>query len=285
MKVSVIIPTYNEEKNIEEAISSLLNQTYKDFEVIIVDDGSKDGTVNKVKDFMKRSKKVRLIKGEHKGPGFSRNLGAKNADGEILVFVDADMSFEKEYLEFLTKPIREKSSIGAEERYQKASNLTNVWSRCWGQYTKGDRMNTEGKGLVFRAILASKFHEFGGFDPSYGYADDLTFYFKYGVKPDIADKAFCYHKNPASLREVYQQSRWIGASLTTPLIKIPVIRHLLPFLMVILTPISVPFLSVRKAYKVKAFHLFPWMLVFMSARYFGTISGVYKKVYQETNTR
>lgn len=211
-EISVVIPAYNEEKNIGECLSSLLKQSFKDFEIIVVDDGSQDKTKEIVKKYQKNNKNISLIQGEHKGPGASRNLGASRAKGKILAFVDADMVFDKDYLHYLTYSIRKGKSVGTEERHQKASNLDNVWSRCWGAYVTGDRKNSEMKGIVFRAILKKNFMKMGGFDSKFGYADDLTFFFKYDVKPDLADKAVCYHKNPSSLKEVYGQSKWIGSS-------------------------------------------------------------------------
>jgi glycosyltransferase involved in cell wall biosynthesis len=98
--ISVVIPTYNEEKDIPECLSSLAKQSYKNKEVIIVDDGSTDKTLEVIKKF-----KPRVIKGQHKGPGFSRNLGSKKAKGSILIFVDADMTFDKDYLKNLVLPI------------------------------------------------------------------------------------------------------------------------------------------------------------------------------------
>lgn len=208
--VSVVIPTYNEEKDIRDCLDSLLKQSYKNIEIIIVDDGSTDKTREIVTTYSKN--KVKLIEGMHKGPGFSRNLGAKQAKGVILVFVDADMFFDRDYIKNLTLPILHGKSIGTEERYQKASNLDKVWSRCWGSYVTGDRKNKDMKGIVFRAILKSKFFEMGGFDPKLGYADDLTFYFKHHVIPDLAENAICYHKNPSTPKEIYKQSVWIGKS-------------------------------------------------------------------------
>ncbi|PIN90880.1 hypothetical protein COU60_00870 [Candidatus Pacearchaeota archaeon CG10_big_fil_rev_8_21_14_0_10_34_76] len=207
--ISIVIPAYNEEKVIGDCIKTLLNQTYENIEIIIVDDGSKD----KTKDIVKRFSSVKLINGLHKGPGISRNLGASKAKGDILVFVDADMTFDKDYIKFLTLPVRKGECIGTEERFQKSSNLHNIWSRCWGQYVKEDRFGKDKKGIVFRSIIKEEFLKMGGFDPKYGYADDQTFLIKFGAKPDIADKAICYHKNPESLKEVFHQSKWIGASL------------------------------------------------------------------------
>lgn len=285
-KLSVVIPTYNEESDIRDCIDSLLNQSYKNFEVIIVDDGSKDGTKKIVRNLMEKSDKIKLIEGEHKGPGFSRNLGAEKSKGEILVFVDADMVFDKDYLRELTRPIREGKTIGTEERYQKAMNLENIWSRCWGQYVTGDRKKTITEGLVFRAILRDVFFEKGGFDPSYGYADDQTFYFKYGMRSLIADDAICCHKNPETLKQVYKQSGWIGASMQNKMISLPVVNYIFPFLLIVISPVAIPLLALRKCYKNKDFSVFlPWMVVFMFARYFGTINGLFRKIYLGKNAR
>ena len=207
--VSVVIPTYNEEKDIEECIRTLLMQSYKNIEIIIVDDGSTD----KTKEIVGKFKKVKLIQGEHKGPGFSRNLGAKHAKGKILIFVDADMYFDKDYVKNLTKPVIDGKTMGTEERYQKASNTSSIWSRCWGSYVTENRFGKSKKGIVFRSILREKFFEMGCFDPQYGYADDLTFLIKHKERPDIAENAICYHKNPSSPKEIFKQSKWIGSSL------------------------------------------------------------------------
>ena len=204
--VSIIIPTYNEEKDIEECIRTLLKQNYKDKEIIVVDDGSSDRTVEIVKKF----KKVKLIKGEHKGTGFSRNLGARKAKGKILVFVDADMAFPKNYLQLLVKPIiNDEKVIGTAEETQIVTNYDNIWSRCLGRYISHPGLKER---IIFRAIRKNRFMEMGGFDPKYGYADDKTFWFKYKVKSVIAKNSKCYHKNPETLKELYNQSRWVGSS-------------------------------------------------------------------------
>ncbi len=283
IKSSIIIPTYNEERDIKECIKSLLVQTYKDFELIIVDDGSKDKTKEIVKKFVKKDKRVELIEGEHKGPGFSRNLGASKAKGKVLVFVDADMTFRRDFLEKLIKPIEEGKEIGT-ENLQISNNPKNIWSRCWGLYLNNEPFKGEkGKrGMIFRAILKSKFKKMGGFDSKYGYADDLTFYFKYGLRPLAVFDAICYHKNPATLKEVYKQSKWIGASIRSKWIQ----NKIAPFFLIVLSPIIVPLLSIKKCYENKSWSLLiPWMLIFMTVRYFGSIQGIINKNYFKKNVR
>src|SRR3990167_7735865 len=95
--ISIVIPTFNEQKTIGECLKSLKNQTYKPIEITVVDDGSSDSTRNIVED----SQNIKLLTQGHKGPGQARNLGVANAKGEILVFVDADMTFDKNFIKQL----------------------------------------------------------------------------------------------------------------------------------------------------------------------------------------
>jgi glycosyltransferase involved in cell wall biosynthesis len=89
--VSIIIPTYNVEKYIEEAIDSLLNQTYPNLEILIIDDASTDKTVEIIKKKYLKNQKITLIeKLENSGPANSRNLGIKQAKGQYIALLDGD---------------------------------------------------------------------------------------------------------------------------------------------------------------------------------------------------
>ncbi|MFC1685681.1 glycosyltransferase family 2 protein [Nanoarchaeota archaeon] len=285
IRVSIIIPTYNEEKDISEAIASLLKQSFKDFEIIIVDDGSIDNTLQIIKNFSKKDKRVKIIPGKHKGPGFSRNLGAKKAKGKILVFVDADMTFDKDYIKNLIAPLtKNKQIIGSTHELEMVKNTKNIWSRCWGKIRFDKESAKDAR--IFRAINKNKFFDMGGFDSKYGYADDQTFWFKYGKRPFAAKKTSCYHKNPETLKSVYKQSKWIGASIENFWLKVPIVKYLVPLVMLIFFPLAVPILGLKKSIKNKDFKLFfPWMLIFMTVRYFGTISGIFREIYLGRNIR
>ncbi|CAB50485.1 glycosyltransferase [Pyrococcus abyssi] len=87
-KVSVIIPAYNEEENIKKAIKAALSQDYPVEEVIVVDDGSEDGTYEKAKEV--KDERVKVIRIEHKGKAGAINEGLKLAKGEVIVVTDAD---------------------------------------------------------------------------------------------------------------------------------------------------------------------------------------------------
>lgn len=95
-RVSVIIPAYNQEKFITETIESVLNQTYKDFEILVVDDGSTDSTKQKLEKFGSR---IKLIEQTHMERAVARNNGVKNSQGRYIAFVDSDDIWTKDKLQ------------------------------------------------------------------------------------------------------------------------------------------------------------------------------------------
>lgn len=103
VKVSIIIPAYNVEKYILKCINSLLEQTEKEIEIIVVDDGSKDKTNLIVKEIIKKHANIVLIEQENKGVSAARNAGLQNAKGKYTMFIDADDWLEKDAIENLYK--------------------------------------------------------------------------------------------------------------------------------------------------------------------------------------
>jgi len=97
--VTVIIPTYNSSDYISETIKSVLNQTYKNFELIIIDDGSTDKTVNILQDFANKDKRINYYQISHSGrPAIPFNYGLKIAKGKYVAFLGSDDIWEKEKL-------------------------------------------------------------------------------------------------------------------------------------------------------------------------------------------
>lgn len=104
-RISVIIPAYNAEKTIKTCINSLLKQTFNKFEIIIIDDGSKDNTLKiATKLVEKNPNKVKVLHQENQGVSNARNLGIKNAHTDYITFLDADDYVEQNYLETLIMP-------------------------------------------------------------------------------------------------------------------------------------------------------------------------------------
>ena len=96
MKFSVVIPLYNKEKYIEATIRSVLDQSHQDLEVLVVDDGSADGSLALAERFA--SDRVHIIRQENQGVSVARNTGIEHASGEFICFLDADDQWRPEYL-------------------------------------------------------------------------------------------------------------------------------------------------------------------------------------------
>ncbi len=214
MKISVIIPTYNEEDVILDCLNSLSKQSLQNFEVIVVDDGSTDKTLQVLSELKINNYKLKILKQEHKGAGSGRNLGAKHAKGDILVFVDSDMTFDKNFLKMLVKPILAGKSKGTFSKDEYVSNWNNIWSKCWNKNEgwidkKRHPKNYPDRQKVFRAILKSEFDKVDGFTAG-GYNDDWSLSEKLGYEATLAEKAIFFHKNPSTLKEIYNHAKWVG---------------------------------------------------------------------------
>lgn len=94
--ISVVIPLYNKEKHIETAIQSILSQTYQDFEIVIVNDGSTDGSVEEASKI--QDSRIRIIQQDNAGVAAARNKGIKEANGKHIAFLDADDEWDTDYL-------------------------------------------------------------------------------------------------------------------------------------------------------------------------------------------
>lgn len=101
MKFSVVIPLYNKRNSLKACIESVLNQSYKDFELIVVDDGSTDGSKEIVREF--EDKRIRLIEKKNGGVSSARNLGVRSARNSWIAFLDGDDIWTKWHLETIVR--------------------------------------------------------------------------------------------------------------------------------------------------------------------------------------
>lgn len=210
--VSVIIPAYNEEKYISFCLKSLLDQSYKNIEIIVVDDGSSDKTFSIAKQFL-----VKVFKHNHKGLAASRNLGVSKSKGKILALLDADMKYDKKYIEKLIDPILRGKTIGTFNKEEFVANSENIWSRCWSinsglPYDRRIPKNYKETETAFRAIKKNYYIKAKGLDRSSGYTEDSTLSKKLNILATNAKNAKSYHYNPSTLSEIYYSARWIGRS-------------------------------------------------------------------------
>lgn len=88
--VSIIIPVYNRSDLLPRAIDSILNQTYSNWELLVIDDGSTDNTVDIIRQYAAQDKRIRLLMQSHQGASCARNLGLENAQGKYIAYLDSD---------------------------------------------------------------------------------------------------------------------------------------------------------------------------------------------------
>lgn len=102
MKISVVIPVYNSEKYIQRCISSVLEQTFPNWEMILVDDGSNDNSLEICQRNAAADERIKVIHQSNKGPGEARNVGIAATTGDYIVFVDSDDFIDKDYFQLLS---------------------------------------------------------------------------------------------------------------------------------------------------------------------------------------
>lgn len=103
VRISIIIPVYNAEDYIFECVQSILEQTYRDIEIIIIDDGSVDRSLEILDQLSEKNSMIRVIHQENKGVSFARNIGIENAIGDYIIFADADDKYSKDAIATLMK--------------------------------------------------------------------------------------------------------------------------------------------------------------------------------------
>ena len=101
--ISVIIPVYNAESYLSVCLTSIINQTYHNWELICIDDGSTDQSLNKLHEFAAEDKRIIVCSQKNSGPGIARNVGIDKAHGDYIVFVDSDDYLFPTYLQLLAE--------------------------------------------------------------------------------------------------------------------------------------------------------------------------------------
>lgn len=132
IKYSFIVPVYNTEKYLKKCLDSLVNQTYKDFEIIVVNDGSTDKSSNIISKYQKKYKNIIVIDKENEGLSMARNRGVQKSSGKYIIFVDSDDYVSNKLLEEVDKTIDDSDIL----RFQLATEDE--------EYTKINEYHEEG---------------------------------------------------------------------------------------------------------------------------------------------
>jgi len=213
--ITVVIPAYNEEKNIGACIESILASDYSEKEVIIVDDGSTDATREIAKAFP-----VTLLIQDHLGKSEALNLGVKKAKYDFVVTIDADSILEKHCLKELVAPLKD-ASLGASTGTSKVINTDTIWGVFqnieyhYNNLIRKSFSSVFKNGIWFFGALAC-YRKDALAKIGYFKKDTLTEdmdicleLYKAGYKTLHASAAICYTHVPTSFTELYRQrSRW-----------------------------------------------------------------------------
>ena len=104
--VSIIVPIYKVEQYLERCINSIINQTYKNLEIILVDDGSPDGCPKICDEYAKKDNRIKVIHKKNGGVSSARNVGLNNSTGKYITFIDSDDCVDKSHIQYLYEAIK-----------------------------------------------------------------------------------------------------------------------------------------------------------------------------------
>ena len=221
MLFSVIIPLYNRPQEIKELLETLTVQTYKDFEVLVIEDGSKDDAEDIVKSFADKLD-VRYFKKQNEGQGFTRNFGFERAKGDYFVIFDSDCLIPENYFEIVNNYLKTNwldAYGGPDDSHPSFTPVQKAisYSMTSPFTTGGIRGNKKGIGQFhprsFNMGVSRKVWEtVGGFKITRS-AEDLEYSirihtagFKIGLIPD----AKVYHKRRTNFKQFFKQIHFFG---------------------------------------------------------------------------
>jgi glycosyltransferase involved in cell wall biosynthesis len=221
MFFSVIIPVYNRPSEVFELLTSLSNQSFKDFEVILVEDGSTDKS-DQIAYLFQSKIPIRYFYQENQGQGFARNSGMNHAKGKFFVIFDSDVILPEDYLFVLKSAIHKRNldAFGGPDaaasdfsNLQKAMDyaMTSFWTTGGIRGKLKDPSKYQARGFNM-GVSRKVFESIGGFvDPNRG--EDIEWSIrikKAGFKLELVEEAFVYHKRKNTLKSFAKQAFSFG---------------------------------------------------------------------------
>jgi len=229
--ISICIPTYNRAQFIEKAVRSALAQTYSNFEVVVVDDGSTDNTAAIMSEI--RDPRVRFILKEHSGGPQTRNRCVAEARGEFFIWLDSDDALLPRTLRAYAEAAAQHPAVdvfyGNLQIADENLNVVEVWSYLdyhgWSEALLSDLIIKNRIPNGFTMIRKSRFEQIGGYDPAFPRAHDYEFWARLApaatVKRVNTDVGI-YRRHEGSLTKVYQQ---VDTSYEANTVKALLARH------------------------------------------------------------
>lgn len=224
MLLSIIVPVYNSEKYLKRCLDSIINQTYSNLEIILINDGSTDSSKSICEEYCKKDIRIKMYSQENCGPSSARNIGIKKASGEYIMFVDSDDKLETNILEKLALFIPKYDivicnyNIVAEDRIKMVRNKIYynedflnfvIINMLWGPVCK----------LIKKRVIKTYFNQ------KYKIGEDLLFWyenskniksFKY-----LDERLYAYYQNQDSLmnKQIIKQEHILSFDIFNKIIE------------------------------------------------------------------
>ena len=191
IKYSFIVPVYNTEKFLKKCLDSLVNQTYKDFEIIVVNDGSTDKSSSIISKYQKKYKNIIVIDKENEGLSMARNRGVQKSSGKYIIFVDSDDYVSNKLLEEVDKKIDDSDIL----RFQIATEDE--------EYTKINEYHEEGFESMCGYDAFKYLSSYHFVEPAWCYVIRKNYYIenKFSFKKDV------YHEDFGLIPHVIYKAR------------------------------------------------------------------------------
>lgn len=177
-KVSIIIPVYNSEKYISKCLDSILNQTYKNIEILVINDGSKDNSIDILRDYEKKDDRIVVIDKENEGVAKTRNQGIKKATGDYIMFIDNDDFIDEDYVETYLKNTDYDIVIGSYKR-------TDINDKILFKY------NLDEKSIWSKYVVLAPWAKL--YKKDFLIKNNIEF-LNYGIGEDVYFNLLCYSK-------------------------------------------------------------------------------------------
>jgi len=212
IKASIVIPTLNEKFYIENALKVFLRQKYNNLEIIVVDGGSTDGTQESVKNLSSEYPNIQLIVHKKSSPSEARNIGCKEAHGDVVVFMDADIAgLSDKFIEKTLTHFADENVIGV---HPVGVRTMDTWLERVLYHQK--ECTTPSFDIYPLLMRRDLFINLGGF-PTIGFGEDKilaknvrNLILQSPKRIVIENDAFYYVHGPHTLREFWNQQRWYG---------------------------------------------------------------------------
>lgn len=202
MLLSIVMPVYKAESSIARTIKSVLNQTYRDFELLIVDDGSPDNSLVIAKEYAANDSRIKILAQKNAGVSAARNRGIDKAQGEIITFIDADDYIDADFYQNLLKPFSLDEeidiSIGGFVREDAGGATVNVLTRASASVIRHNAAIPElFRNRIFRGELCDKAYR-------YRLLKNIRLNTKIAVAEDLLFNFEIFHK----ARRIYYAPLW-----------------------------------------------------------------------------